>query len=131
MNIDEVVGNFETKRRAINEWFIERERDIVHDIMRKIDSEFRIANSIFPSASTPAGKQEYIERRLHINNAIAHCHELMGEFQYILTALPVDKNKYCNLEEAITKQIEMFKGIRKADNRFLKQIKDEIKNNKN
>ena len=129
-NIDEVVENFKIKQRAIHEWYIERERNIIHTIVQRIDSEFKQANSIYPS-KTPAFEQEYIERRIHLDKAIASCYELIGELEHIVRTLPVDKNKFCSLEDAIDNQIKLFKGVRKSDNRFLKEIRKQEGKNTN
>lgn len=124
-NVDEVVARYEKKCEAFNKWFIDRECDAVLEILRTIESEFTQGNSIHPS-DTPAKLVEFITRRYHMNNAIAACYVLKQEINYIIRTLPVDLNKYKRFGEAIDKQIALYKGVRQADNRFLKK---ERKNN--
>lgn len=125
-NIDELVEQHEIKCKALHEWFIEEERKTVSDLMRDISREFTVANSIFPS-KTPAKEDEFRERRIHMDLAIAHCYALKREMQYIWRTIPVDKNKYCSFDDEIEKLIHLFKGVKKSDNRF---IKNNNKNNK-
>jgi hypothetical protein len=64
---------------------------------------------------------EFCERRKHIDEAIAQCYVLKQELQYIIRTLPVDLNKYERFAAAIDKQIALYKGVRQADNRLLRQ----------
>ena len=118
-NVDEVVARYKKKCDAFNKWFIDKECDAVSDLLRKISVEFTIANSIYPSNSK-SKVAEYCQRRQHLNEAIATCYALKQEIHYVIRVLPVDLNKYKNYDEAIRKQISLFKGVRKSDNRFLK-----------
>ena len=123
-NIDEVVERFEKKCDSFNKWFIDRECDAVLDILRKIQTEFTLGNSIYPS-ETPAKLAEFITRRKHMNNAIAYCYALKQEINYIIKTLPVDMNKAERFDEAINEEIKLLKGVRQADNRFLKSRRPE------
>ena len=67
---------------------------------------------------------EYCQRRKHLNEAIALCYALKQEIQYVIRTLPVDINKYKLYDNLINKQIALFKGVRKADNRFLNEKKN-------
>jgi DNA-binding Lrp family transcriptional regulator len=118
-NIDEIVARWQRKSDAFNQWFIDRECDAVLSILRDIESEFTFGNSIYPS-DTLAKVPEFIERRKHINAAISKCYVLKQELQYIIRVLPVDINKFTRFSDAIDKQIELYKGVRQADNRFLR-----------
>lgn len=122
-NVDEVVAIFQKKNEAFNKWFIDKECEAVLQILRNIESEFTMGNSIYPS-DTPAKLIEYIVRRNHINNAIGWCYALKQEIQYVIRTLPVDINKYVKFGEEIDKQISLYKGVRQADNRFLKGRKN-------
>ena len=124
-NIDKIVERWRRKSDAFHKWFIDKECDAVLEILRRIESEFTYGNSIFPS-DTPAKIFEYLERRKHITAAIANCYILEQELQYIIRTLPVDMNKYYHYEKAIKAQIALYKGVRQADNRFLKSKKKTV-----
>jgi len=126
-NVDEVVQRWEKKCEAFNAWFIDKECDAVLDILRKIESEFTFGNSIYPS-DTPARMDEYLERRKHIDAAISYCYVLKQELNYIIRILPVDLNKFVRFAEAIDKQVALYKGVRQADNRFLRSKEKKPKN---
>ena len=124
-NVDKIVERWKRKSDAFNKWFIDKECDAVLEILRRIESEFTYGNSIYPS-DTPARLFEYLERRKHITAAIANCYILKQELQYIIRTLPVDMNKYYHYEKALKTQISLFKGVRQADNRFLKAKKKTV-----
>ena len=63
-----------------------------------------------------------------MNEAIGSCYMLKQEIQYIIRTLPVDMNKYERFDESINHQIKLYKGVRQADNRFLKMKKPEDSN---
>ena len=128
-NVDEVVERMRLKNEAMQNWFIEEERRAVFDLVRNIGTEFTIGNSIFPS-DTIAKEQEYIERRHHMDMAISYCFALKQEIQDVIRILPVDMNKFMRFSEIIDKQIALIKGVRQADNRFIKP-KNKGKNNEN
>ena len=124
-NLDEIMERWHTKNDSFIRWFIDEEGKAIMDIMRNIQREFTIGNSIFPS-ETPARLIEFLERRKHINNAIGQCYALKQEINYVIRTLPVDMNRYVHFAEEIDEQINLFKGVRKADNRLIKP-KREIK----
>ena len=118
-NVDEVVARYRRKKEAFINWFIPEERKAVIDLVREISKEFSVGNSIFPTRDNPAKIEEYKERRLHMDNAIACCYALKQEIHYVMETLPVDMNKYCRFADMIDSEIALIKGVRKADNRFL------------
>lgn len=122
-NVDEVVARYEKKCEAFNEWFIDKECDAILEMLRMIQTEFTMGNAIYPS-ETPARLIEYCIRRYHINKAIGGCYALKQELNYIIRTLPVDLNKYENFADAIDTQVALFKGVRQADNRFLRERKN-------
>lgn len=122
-NIDEIMNRWETKNETFVRWFIDEEGKAVLDIMRNIEREFTIGNSIYPS-ETPARLLEFFERRKHMDNAIGLCYTLKQEINYILRVLPVDFNKFENFAKEIDIQIALYKGVRKSDNRLLKPKKE-------
>lgn len=117
-NLEEILARWKKKCDAFNRWFIDKECDAVLNILRNIESEFTFGNSIYPS-ETPAKMDEFIERRKHIDAAIAGCYVLKQELHYIIRTLPVDVNKFTRFSEAIDKQIGLYKGVRQSDNKFL------------
>ncbi len=121
-NVDEVVARFKKKSDAFYDWYIDKECNAILKILQDIEAEFTFGNSIYPS-ETAAKLFEFIERRKHINAAIANCYILRQELQDIVRILPVDFNKCTRFTEAIDKQIALFKGVRQADNRFLRTKK--------
>ena len=123
-DVDAVVERYEKKCEAFNKWFIDQETEAVISILRQIENEFTLANSVFPS-DTPAKLSEFIVRRYHMNKAIGSCYMLKQEINYVIRTLPVDINKAERFDEAINKQIKLYKGVRQADNRFLKTKKPE------
>ena len=118
-NVDEVVERYRKKCDSFNRWFIDKECDTIADLLRTISVEFTKANSIYPS-DTAAKISEYCQRRKHMNEAIANCYALKQELQYVIRVLPVDINKFKAFSDAIDKQIALYKGVRQADTRFLK-----------
>lgn len=126
-NIDEIMERYNKRLSNYVGWFIDKERDAVMDMIRKIESEFVFGNSIYIS-DTPAKEDEFRERRTHINAAISGCYVLKHEIQYIIMSLPVDINKYKTYAENLEKQIALFKGVRKADNKRLRPRSKDKKN---
>ena len=125
-NADLVVERWKRKYDAFNRWFIDKECDAILSILRNIESEFTFGNSIYPS-ETPAKTEEYLERRKHINAAISNCYVLKQEINYVIRTLPVDLNKYTRFAEAIDQQVALYKGVRQADNKFLRQRRQKPK----
>ena len=122
-NVNEVVARYEKKCQAFIKWFIDRECDAVLEILRNIETEFTLGNSIYPS-ETPAKLFEFIVRRWHMNKAIGYCYTLKQELNYIIRSLPVDINKFERFSEAIDKQISLYRGVRQSDNRLIKPKKN-------
>ena len=118
-NLDEVLTRWRTKSDSFTLWFIDNEGKIILDLLREIEREFTLGNSIYPSI-TPAKLFEFIERRKHMNRAIGLCWTLKQEMNYVIRTLPVDLNRYTHFAEEIDKQSALYKGVRQADNRLLK-----------
>ena len=122
-NVDEVVARYEKKCQSFIKWFIDRECDAILEILRKIETEFTLGNSIYPS-ETPAKILEFLVRRWHMNKAIGYCYTLKQELNYIIRTLPVDINKFERFSVAIDKQIALYRGVRQSDNRLIKPKKN-------
>jgi len=125
-NVDAVVERWRNKKDNFTAWFIAEEREVVLEILRRITEEFTVANSIFPNgADEEISKAEITERRLHMDRAIAQCFVLKQEIQYVMKVLPVDMNKFKRFADMIDTEITLIKGVRRSDNRFLKNQKGE------
>lgn len=111
------VAKYKAKCDAFNDWFIAKESDAVLEILRNIETNFTIGNSIHP-----VYYEEFMERRSRMDAAIGNCFALKQEMQYIIRILPVDMNKFIHYSDAIDEQIRLYRGVRQADNRFLKSI---------
>lgn len=122
-NVDEVVERWETKSLSFRRWFIDEEGKAIIDILRDIQRNFTMANSIYPS-ETHAKLMEFLMRRFYMNRAIGLCYSLKQEIQYVIRTLPVDINKYERFADEIDRQIALYKGVRLADNRLIRQKKD-------
>ena len=118
-NIDDIVQRWERKNENFKKWFIDEEGKAILDILRNINREFSVGNSIFPGES-PTKVIEYVTRRQHMNRAIGLCYALKQEIHYVIRTLPVDINKYDRFAVAIDQQIALYKGVRQADNRLIK-----------
>ena len=123
-NVEAVVEKWEAKNESFKRWFIDEEGKAILDIMRNIQKEFTIGNSIYPS-ETHAKLLEWLTRRYHINQAIGLCYSLKQEIQYVIRTLPVDINKYERFAVEIDLQIALYKGVRQSDNRLIKPSKNE------
>jgi N-acetylglucosamine kinase-like BadF-type ATPase len=118
-NLDTIVARYKKKCDSFNRWYINEECKAISDMLRKVSIEFSMANSIYPSQSA-AKVSEYCQRRCHLNESIAMCYAIKQEIQHVIRTLPVDLNRYKRYDNEINKQILLYKGVRKADNRFLK-----------
>ncbi len=121
-NVDDIVKRWEKKNESFKKWFVDEEARAIIDIMREIEKNFTIGNSIFPS-ETPAKLIEFIVRRWHMNKAIGLCYSLKQELNYVIRTLPVDINKFERFSEMIDRQIALYKGVRQADNRLIRPRK--------
>ena len=108
------------KRRlaGVVSWYLNQQRIIVHDCIAQVNAEVFIANSIYPTCP-----EEYVERRLHQDKAIAQCNRLKQELQYTIETLEVDINRYTNIAKMIDDEISLIKAWRKSDNRRFKDQK--------
>lgn len=128
-NIDEIVARLERKSDSFAKWFIDKECDAVLEILRTIQTEFSVGNSIHPTGQ--AKLEEFKERRLHIDRAIGACFALKQEMQYIIRTLPVDIEKFESYAKRIDKQIALYRGTRQADNRFISGLPLNVANASN
>lgn len=90
-NVEEQVANMQQRCESFEKWFIDEEGRAVLDLVRRVEEEFAIGNSIYPS-ETPARLMEFLVRRWHMNRAIGLCYALKREINYVIRTLPVDIN---------------------------------------
>lgn len=91
-------------------WFIVKERDRMFQLACDIPSHLRAANAIFPKIHG-----EYVERRLHLDKAIACCYRLQEELQFTATTLPSDYNKFTRLVLDLDHEANLIKKLRRSD----------------
>lgn len=118
-NVEAITRRYIEKCDFFKDKFVPREYDRVLDIIADMDSAFTMGNSIFPS-DTPARFFEWLMRRIYINIAISKAYVLKREINYVIRTLSVDINKYYGFAKKIDHLVSMMKGVRRADNRFLK-----------
>ena len=116
---EEIVASMRRKNESFFTNFVEKETDVVLDIIRNATIEFESGNSIYPSGA--ALMAEFRERRRHLDEAVGWLHCLKQELQYIAETLPGDKNRYVNVSDEIEELIRMVKGVRRAANKFIKK----------
>ena len=121
-NCEEQVQRMAMRCEAFRKWYIDEEGRAILQLMRNIEREFTTGNSIYPS-DTPARLIEFFTRRQHINRAIGLSYTLKQEIQYAIRTLPVDINKCERFAVAIDEQINLYKGVRQADNRLIRPRK--------
>lgn len=104
-----------TKKRyeAFDEWFIVDEREKISEYMREVTKHCFIANSTYPYL-----EEEYVERRLHQDEAIGFCFAIKQELQYAIETLPVDVNVYLRFSDMIDHEVALIKAWRKSDNKL-------------
>lgn len=81
-------------------------------------SELTSANGIYITVM-----EEYVERRLHWDRAMCYCDELLQLLQEITEELPADSNRLMPIVRLIIIEKNLIKGVRKSDNRFLRNFK--------
>ena len=113
----QVKEAFRTER--FNFWLIQEECRTVAVKGAELTGSLRTANTIWPMYMA-----EYTERRVYMDKALASCNVLQDELQYIAEAVYADKNKFTALVLEIEALFKKIKGVRQADNRFLKELKD-------
>ncbi len=118
-NIDNLIARYDMRTESFDKWFIQYESETIIKLLQEITNEFVVGNSIYPS-ETPIRLFEFAERRNHLTKAIALCYVLKSEVEYVIRVLPVDVNKFEHYAEIIDKQILLFKGVKKSDNKLLK-----------
>ena len=117
---DEILKAKEAMREErFSFWLIKEECRTVAVKGAELTGSLRTANTIWPTYMS-----EYTERRVFMDRAMAACTVLQDELQYIAEAVYADKNKFTALVLEIESLFKKIKSVRQADNRFLKELKD-------
>ena len=117
---DEILKAKEAIREErFNSWLVKEECRTVAVKGAELTGSLRTANTIWPTYMS-----EYTERRVYMDRAIAACNVLQDELQYIAESVYSDKNKFTALVLEIETLFKKIKSVRQADNRFLKELKD-------
>ena len=109
------------REERFNTWLIKKECDLVATYGSELSSNLRVANTIWPTYMA-----EFMERRVLMDKAMGACNALQDELQYIAEAVYADKNKFTALMLEIEALFNKIKSLRQADNRFLRQLKDNV-----
>ena len=107
------------REERFNFWLIKEECRTVAVKGAELTGSLRTANTIWPTYMS-----EYTERRVYMDRAMAACNVLQDELQYIAESVYADKNKFTALVLEIEMLFKKIKSVRQADNRFLKELKD-------
>lgn len=99
------------------EWFIDKIRNSIWDILRDMMLNITWAYSIWATC-----KAEAEARRVYQDKAIADCESLIKELELALDILPVNSEKYMPYVDKILKEEALLKGWRKSDNKRYKEL---------
>ena len=116
---EEIQGKLREER--FNFWLIKKECDLFATKGAELSGSLRTANTIWPTYMN-----EFTERRLSMDRAMSACNVLQDELQYIAESVYADKNKFTALTLEIEALFNKIKRVRQADNRFLRQLKDNV-----
>ena len=91
------------------------------DYAREISNCIQYANAIY---GVDLAMMD--ERRKWQDHAIANCHCLLQECQYIIDVFHeyVNVNKYTQITELVHKEIELLRNWRRSDNKIRRQLVD-------
>ena len=109
----------ELRTERFNFWLIKEECKTTASKCSELMSSLRTANTIWPLYMA-----EFLERRVCMDRALGACNALQDELQYIAEEVYADKNKFTALMLDIESLFKKIKSVRQADNRFLKELKD-------
>lgn len=116
----EILKKYQMDSSVIDEypsWLIDEFRQTILHILRDMSLNIKMANSLYIQS-----KEEYVERRNYWSKAIGNCQQLLAEMQFVVETLPVNADKYMRYVGMIDKEINLLKGVRKADNKALGRL---------
>ncbi len=115
----ELLNDFGAKENQVPEWLLSEERKRILNVSQNISVHLRAANTIWP-----VYWNEFKERRLELDRALAACSSLQDELQSIVVMIPTNINRYTRICLEIDKCFNYIKKLRQSDNRFIKKLKD-------
>lgn len=98
-------------------WCIELARKEMFKTLYSLMEEITFANDTYI-----INKETYMERRNHITRAIGYCDYLLVQLTLIGELFNFDYDKYEYIILDIEKEIYLLKGLRKSDNKVLKNL---------
>lgn len=115
--------DLEGKLKEKHFFFLNEERTTLLTYVRNVSTSISIANAIYIT-----NLEEYKERRLWQDRAIAWCCTLKQELQYIIAVLSKDINvdKYTDITLEINKEINLIKNWRQSENHFKNELLENL-----
>lgn len=104
-------------------WLIDTWRQEILRMLNLLGVEIELGNSIYVT-----NEPEYIERRRHFTLAIGYCNALKDKLQEIISEINVSVGAYTNVGLLLKKEIDLLKGVRKADKKSWDKIKAKQEN---
>lgn len=74
-----------------------------------------IKHALYPTA-------EYLKRTEYLEDAIGYCQALKDKFHEILDIIDVKTGQYVVISKMLKREIELLKGVKRADKKLLKNI---------
>ena len=100
------------QQEQFDNWFIDNERTVLDEILRKIVFNIDRANMINPQFLRECDDQRSLQ-----NEAIGLCGNLKRELGYIGMTIPANKNFLAATTDIIDKEIALLRGWRKECNK--------------
>ena len=100
-------------------WLIDTWRHDILKLLNLLGVEIELGNSIYVTT-----EPEYIERRRHFTLAIGYCNALKDKLQEIISMINVSVGAYTNARLLLKKEIDLLKGVRKADTKSWNKLKN-------
>ena len=100
-------------------WLIDTWRHDILKLLNLLGVEIELGNSIYVTT-----EPEYIERRRHFTLAIGYCNALKDKLQEIISTINVSVGAYTNVGLLLKKEIDLLKGVRKADTKSWNKLKN-------
>lgn len=116
--IHEKYGITSYKIDKYPEWIIGTWRYEILSILNMIGIKIICANSIYIN-----NIYDYNMRRSYWNDAIGYCYTLLDKLYEIIDCINVTLGAYEIVIEMIRKEIKLLKGVRRSDNKRIKDLK--------
>lgn len=99
--------------RAYSEWYINKKRDNIEDLLKRITCAIYVANSTYPVNDT--WNDSMTQRRLHQEQAIGLCYALRQEYQDVIDAIGANVNRFDVVDDEVEKEINLLIGWKKNE----------------